>query len=212
MTASRHLRPTTLIVILAGCVFGGSAIRAQNEPAPPPVFPAGPPASGSVIVENEYRFTVRQYTPAVDVVVVPRAKATDDNPEAAAIAGISAMVSQDFDWFRSTWDRASVAILEARDKEMKQDATFWTRAWQRAFTGKKIQLVSRIDTGGYVIIVYRVLGSAARGNTSAENADIELSTVLKRDGDRWLATQELAQDPVLVNRKNPDARPRRVVR
>jgi hypothetical protein len=198
--------------MLAGCVFGGSVIRAQKEPAPPPVFPAGPPTSGSVIVENEYRFTVRQYTPPVDVVVVPRAKATDDNPEAAAIAGISAMASQDFDWFRSTWDRASVAILEARDKEMKQDAAFWTKAWQRAFAGKKIQLVSRIDTGGYVIIAYRVLGSAAPGSSKAENADIELSTVLKRDGDRWVATQELTQDPVLVYRKNPDARPRRVVR
>jgi hypothetical protein len=41
---------------------------------------------------------------------------------------------------------------------------------------------------------------------------VELIVALKSTDGKWMATQELAADPVLVNWKTPDARPRRVVR
>jgi hypothetical protein len=213
-----HLRRSVFLGIAAGWLSGSIISGAQQptgplvHPAPPPAFPVGPPTNGSVIVENEYRYTIRQYTPPVDVVMVSRAAAKYDNPEAAAIAGISAMVAQDVEWFRATWDAPSAALLEKRDREQGQDAGFWTKAWQRAFTGKKVQLVTRMETGQYVIVGYRVIDPKEQSGGKSPGADFELVTVLKRDGEKWFATQELTQDPVLVYRKTPDARQRRVIR
>jgi hypothetical protein len=199
-------------VLTMACAMAGPLVAAQAPRPPAPIYNTSQPIPGKVVVENEYRFTTRDYTPAVEVKIVARDQASYANPESAAIAGISAMLSQDFEWFRSTWDKPSGAVMEARDREMKQDAAFWTKTWQKAFGGTTVRLISRIDTGPYVLIVYKA--SSEAGVTAGKPAagDLELVTVLKADGDKWLATQELSQDPVLVNRKTPDVRSRHVVR
>jgi hypothetical protein len=189
-----------------------SSVRAQASAPPPPIFPTAPPGLNKIVVEDEYQFLVRQYNPSVDVKRVRRDAASYDSPEAAAIAGISAMGSGDVDWYRSTWDDASRAVLEQRDKEMKQDREFWVKAWEKAFTGRRVELTARIETGAYVMIAYRLVPDGAVAVPAKAGDAVDLVVALKLQNGKWMATQELASDPVLAYWKTPDVRPKRVVR
>lgn len=205
------MRMPVLVVTMSVISFSVGIAHAQNKPAPEPIFTTTPPVADRIVAEDEYHFTVRNYSPPVEVKLVRRQDASYDSPEMAAIAGISAMVAGDFDWFRSTWDKASLAVLEARDKAMNQDQDFWVRTWERAFRNRQVQLTSRIETGEYVLIAYRLVAQLRAADDKAEG-DIELVTVLKADNGRWLATQDLSQDPVLAYWKTPDVRPKRMIR
>jgi len=189
-----------------------AAARAQIKTPPPPIFPTAAPALHAIVVENEYQFLVRQYAPAVEVNLVGRDHASYGTPESAAIAGISAMASGDFEWFRSTWDEASRRILEERDTQLKQDRSFWTKAWERAFTDRRVELTARIETGDYVLIVYRLAPRSGTTATAKSADTMELIVPLKSVNGKWMATQELAADPVLAHWKTPEIRPRRVIR
>ena len=179
-------------------------IVAALAQSPASVFPTAPGVLSKIVAEDEYQFLVREYKPAIEVKPVRREDASYDTPEMAAIAGISAMVARDFDWFRSTWDKPSQTILAERDAQMKQDASFWIATWERGFANRRIELTARIETGVYVLIAYRLVAETEK--------PIELTIVLKSTGGRWLATQELSQDPVLAYWRTPEVRPKRVVR
>ena len=130
-------------------------------------------------------------------------------PEQATIALISAMASQDFDWFRSVWDPAGIKAMEERDKEVNHDPSFWKQTWARVLENKRVELTTRIETGDYVLIAYRLV--AVDASQPATDA-MEFTTPLRRNNGRWFATQELAEDPVLTYWKTPDVRPRRTMR
>jgi hypothetical protein len=180
---------------------------------PEPVFKTTSPFIKKVVVEDQYYFTFMHYSPPVQVKLVTRDTASYENPEAAAISAISAMVSKDINWYRSTWDRASIAIMDDRDKALNQSAEFWVNSWGRAFTNKRIELTARIETGEYVLIVYRLVPTGEVNDpANTSNSEIELVTVLKYQEGKWLATQELSRDPVLLYWKTPDFRPQRVIR
>lgn len=203
-------RTALAMLVVAGSVH---VALAQSKPAPPPVFSTTPPTTNKVVSEEQYYFSLRHYSPPVDVKVVPREKASYDSPEMAAIAAISAMVTGDYDWFRSTWDKASLALMDARDKAENQTPEFWVKAWDEAFRNRMIQLTARIDSGDYVMIVYRLVGQPdAASPAKPAGADVELITVLKPDNGKWVATQALSQDPVLLYWKTPGTRLKRMVR
>jgi hypothetical protein len=206
------MKPKVGLIIVFVLSISLDVALAQIKAPPAPVFPTTAPTLSKVVVENEYQFSARQYSPPVEVQVVRRDSASYDAPESAAIAGISAMAAGDFDWFRSTWDEASRAVLETRDRQMKQDPAFWVKTWKGAFTDRRIELTARIDTGEYVLIAYRLVPRNAAPAAPNGNAPVELVVVLKSDNGKWMATQELAADPVLAYWKTPDVKPRRVIR
>lgn len=206
------MKPTLALIAVFALLMSFDIALAQIKAPPAPIFPTTAPTLSKVVVENEYQFSSRQYSPPVNVQVVRRDTATYDAPESAAIAGISAMAAGDFDWFRSTWDEASRTALETRDRQMKQDPAFWVKTWRGAFADRRIELTARIDTGEYVLIAYRLVPRNAASAAPNGTAPVELLVALKSDNGKWMATQELAADPVLVYWKTPDVKARRVIR
>ena len=141
---------------------------------------------------------------------VPSAHAAKgDTPEATTIAILSAMSRGDVPWFRSLWDAESARILAADDKTHSRDDAFWAATWARTLLDRRIVLTNRIDSGDYVLIAYDLI--PVQANHKPEDV-IHLETPLKLQNGRWLATQELSSDPVLLYWKTPDVRTRRVVR
>jgi hypothetical protein len=206
------MKPTPGLIVVFVLSMSLDVALAQIKAPPAPIFPTTAPTLSKVVVENEYQFNARQYSPPVEVQAVRRDGARYDTPESAAIAGISAMAAGDFDWFRSTWDEASRAQMEARDRQMKQDPAFWVKAWKGAFADRRIELTARIDTGEYVLIAYRLVPRNPASAAPNGNAPVELVVALKSDAGNWMATQELAADPVLAHWKTPDVKSRRLIR
>ena len=97
--------------------------------------------------------------------------------------------------------------MDRQDKEQGHDTAFWTGAWARAFRGARVELTTRIETGEFVLIAYRLVPLA-----NAATEPIDLVTVLKPLDGRWVATQELADDPVLLYWKTPNVHPKRTAR
>lgn len=182
---------------------------AAAQHATEPMFRTEAPVQQKVVAEYQYFFTVSRYSSPVPVAITTRDKASYASPEQATMALVSAMATQDFEWFRSVWDAASVKVLEERDKTTNQDAAFWKNAWARGFANTRVELTTRIETGEYVLIAYRLVPANA---TTREGAATELVTALKADKGRWFATQELADDPVLAYWKTPDIRFKRTIR
>jgi hypothetical protein len=202
---SFRLRAIAFLAVCVSTVSGVVGAQGSSEP----MFRTEPPVQQRVVAEYQYFFTVNRYTSPVPVAITTRDKASYSSPELAAMALISAMATQDFEWFRSVWDIASVKRLEERDKAANQDPSFWKNAWARAFANTRVELTTRIETGDYVLIVYRIVPANA---TSAQSEGVELTTALKSEKGRWFATQELADDPVLSYWKTPDVRVKRTIR
>jgi hypothetical protein len=179
------------------------AAIAQTSGSP---YPTTPSVVGKVIVESTYYFARRDYQPPALVTNVSTT-ASFDTPEGATIASIAAMKRKDFDAFRSMWDEPSRQLMEAKDRELGQTREAWTAAWDRLFAnGAKTELVSRVDSGDYVIIAYRI------SDPDPAAKPLEMQAVLKAQGKRWVLTQEMSADPVLSAWRKPDEKVQRVGR
>lgn len=178
-------------------------VAGQTSSSP---YPTTASVVGKVTVETTYYFARRDYQPPVPVPNVS-ATASFDTPEAAVMASISAMTRKDFEAFRSMWDESSRRMMEAKDRELGQTRETWVAAWDRIFTrGARTELVSRIDSGDYVIVVYRVV------DADPNEKPVEMQAVLKLQGKRWVMTQELSGDPVFSGWRKPDLKVQRVGR
>lgn len=169
-------------------------------------YPTTPAVIGKVLVESTYYFARRDYQPPVQVPNVSTT-ASFDTPEATTIASISAMGRKDFEAFRSMWDESSRQLMEAKDRELGHTRETWTAAWDRLFAnGARTELVSRIDSGDYVIIAYRIV------DPDPAVKPFEMQAVLKAQGRRWFMTQEMSADPVFSAWRRPEEKVQRVGR
>jgi hypothetical protein len=203
----RHItrQALRLVGMLGGLSAGICAANAQ--PPGHGAYTMTPAVTQRIVAEVEYPFVVTRYDPPVQVQVTRREESSRATPELAAIAQISAMASQDFAWFRSSWDPPSLSVMDRQDKEQGHDAAFWTGAWAKAFKGTRVELTTRIESGEFVLIAYRLVPPA-----NAATGPFDLVTVLKSLDREWVATQELADDPVLLYWKTPNIRPKRTAR
>ena len=187
-----------------------SAAAAQSHSLRAPLFPTSEPVANRIVVEEEYGFSVRRYTPAVELKPVARGRANYETPEATTIAMLSAMATRDLDWFRSLWDAESARLMEEKDKQQGHDAAFWISTWDKALRDRRITITTRIDTGKYVLIAYELRSLSANAEASADV--IQLEVPLKQVDGRWVGTQDLSSDPVLLYWKTPSVKPHRVIR
>lgn len=195
-----HMKSTNLLIaaLLVLPVFADAQTATSRYPTTAPIV-------SKVVVESTYYFVRRDYQPPIPVANLGTT-AGFDTPEGTAIASISAMKARDFDRFRSLWDEPSRKIMEAKDLELGQSREAWTEGWKRVFTNRTVELVSRIDSGDYTIIAYRLL------SPDPAVKPIEMQAVLKAVGKRWFLTQDMSTDPVLSGWRKPEERVQRVGR
>jgi hypothetical protein len=101
----------------------------------------------------------------------------------------------------NSWDDASQKYIAATNERKKLDQAYWVNLWKERYAGKRIEMVQRIESGLYVLILYRI--------TEPDTGKlIEQDTLpLTRSGKSWLATQALAADPFTVT--YPDLKPQK---
>ncbi len=167
------------------------------------------PEIKKVVISNSYYFTIRYYRPPLKVTPITSATASYLTPQLAAVAFISAMSSGDFTWWRSIWTKDSNALMDKVDKEQSQPPDFWVGKWRQIFSGRDTYLDAQIQTGEFFIMVYRTV---TPGTDLSKPSNDELAVPFKKDGNRWYATQELSEDPVLLYWNMPDIKIERMAR
>ncbi|HEX3153215.1 MAG TPA: hypothetical protein VHV32_01260 [Candidatus Angelobacter sp.] len=167
------------------------------------------PEKQKVVEELVYYYEVSSYTPPIPVDVTKTAN--NSTPEGAAMQLLEAMHSQDFDrWFR-LWTPESQQTMKSQYQKNGTSPDVFKNGWSKAFNGRTVTLTKKIESGPYVIVVATL--SPTGGAASATPAQpIEMEFVFKQVDGTWMATQDLAADPVLNSWKNPNSVTRRVVR
>jgi hypothetical protein len=167
------------------------------------------PEKQKVVEDLVYYYEVSSYTPPIPVDVTKTANAS--TPEGAAMQLLEAMHSQDFDRWLRLWTPESQQLMKSRYQTNGTSPEVFKNGWSKAFAGHTVALTKKVETGAYVLIVatFSPSGGAASA-TPAQPLDMEF--VFKQVDGAWMATQELAADPVLNNWKNPNSVTRRVVR
>lgn len=189
------------------CAFGVLILSVLGLAQAP--YKTSAPEKQKVVEELVYYYEVSSYTPPVQVDVTKTANPSA--PEGAAMQLLEAMHSLDFDrWFR-LWTPESQQIMKSQYQKNGTSPDVFKNGWSKAFSGRTVTLTKKIETGPYVIVVATL--SPTSGAASATPAQpIEMQFVFKQVNGAWMATQELAADPVLNSWKEPNSVTRRVVR
>lgn len=176
-----------------------SVVAGTSFLLPKPIYPVSEREDKTYTVEYVFNYARYNYTPAVVLKPVNRVQASYATPEDAFTAFYSAIQSADYEWMLSSWDAASQKYIASANERKKVDSSYWVNVWKQRYVGKKIELVQRIESGIYVLILYRV--------TDPDTGQvIELDTLpMLLENRKWLATQALAADPLSVT--YPDLKP-----
>jgi hypothetical protein len=189
-------------------IYGLEKTLAAEVPAA--VHKTTPPKKQQIVTENLYFFTVRSYDPPVKVTPIrQQAESSYHTPEEAVLSLLSAMFRKDYEgWFLS-WNELSRKEMQESDRTAKRSPSFWIQKWEENLQGKTAELVSRVETGQYVIVEYRLVPLKA---TASPTQGFVGKIALKAEQGKWLATQELSSDPVFLNWKNPQQKMQFLIR
>jgi hypothetical protein len=203
----RFLRRSLPLLPLLAAVAVARAQAPAPASLPPPKFKVAPARKGQIRVEHVYHFTAMPYDPPHVVTPAPQRKdASHATPEDAVIAHFSAMYARDEAWFESTWAKESQQQMKARDAAENRPAGFWAETWGRVLKDRKVHLTARIESGDFVLIEYKLV-SVPEAQTAFED-----TVVVRKEGVRWVLTQELAADPVPAFWKTPGSKLEKIVR
>lgn len=143
--------------------------------------------TGKFVVEYVYNYTKRAYTPEIVFKAVAGKDASYATPEQAFIAHYSAMAAGDYAWWLSGWTTEAQSNIQLRNVKMNRTAKSWQEIWSKALRGETIKLVERVETGPYVLIVYKMFNESGKVTMHSIYA-------CKLVKDKWLATDELSED------------------
>jgi hypothetical protein len=171
------------------------------------LYKASAPEKQKVVEELVYYYEVSSYTPPIPVDVTKTANAS--TPEGAAMQLLEAMHSQDFDRWLRLWTPESQELMKSQYKKNGTSPEVFKNGWSKAFAGHTVALTKKIETGPYVIVVATL---SPVGANAASAQPLEMQFVFKQVNGAWMATQDMASDPVLNSWKEPNSVTRRVVR
>jgi hypothetical protein len=159
---------------------------------PPPVYPTAPAEDKQFVLERVYNYRRLVYKPSILIQRVTRDQASEATPEQAFAAQMAAMQSGDYEWWLSTWDKASQKFQIERSAQAKRTPADWRAIWDKALRGQQIKLIERVQTGTlgpYVMLIFEM--SDASGKPTYKS-----NYVSKEEAGRWVATLDLAEDPL----------------
>lgn len=174
-------RCLTGFLLVAGMAFNGTAeaeIVANGM---------GSARTGKFVVEYVYNYTKRAYTPEIVFKAVTRKEASHATPEQAFISHNSAMAAGDYEWWLSGWTTEAQSGIQQRNARMNRTAKTWQDIWSKALRGETIKVIERVETGPYVLLVYKMFNESGKATMHSIYA-------CKLVKDKWLATDELSED------------------
>lgn len=198
--SSVHIMSSRIFYVIAiiATVLVNSHISVGSE-IPVPAFKTTAPENKKIIMESIYLIRSMWYQPRISLNPIKnRRDSSYANPEVAAISHISAGINQDYEWWFETWDPISQKEIRERHKKLNRTPEVWKKRMEKAFKGREVFITSRIETGKYVIIGAQIFKSGAPEIKSSPRLFPEIPIVLKKVGGKWLRTNELKSDPVLL--------------
>jgi hypothetical protein len=181
-------RITTLLVIFLFCF----ACSQKKETILEPSSLKGKIDERTASVSgNVYKYAVTQYDKPVIAREINRSLAAYNSPEDAVVSHLSAMKAQDYDWYRHSWDKTSLAKMDARNKSQNITPEILKDKW-KAVVGISFELTHRIE--------YTLNGKAYTFIAYQESAEpskrfYKLHCIpLIKYNDRWFLTQDLDAD------------------
>ena len=186
------------IALTCGPAFSAEAPRAKTTT----------PQAKEFVLVRHYNYQERRYEPPVALSLTPpaapAAEATEPrfaSAEQALTAQLSALQAGDFAAWLNTWDEAARRQIQTRGAAFAQPSGAWRQPWQEKFQpGASVTLTRWILTGTYVILTYRI----GRGD--------ETAVAFHLTGERWKATLELEDDPVLLHFKDGKTKIEKTIR
>lgn len=181
-----------LALLIAAFYLSASSTEVFAETLPEPVYKTAWPKFAEITEEAVYQYRVMEYKGRVKLDLVKNeSDAKYDTPEDALISLFSAIYAGDYDWWLSSWTKESQKELK-EDYSSKDDLL---EEWKSFYKDNYIALISRIETGKYVLLYYNV---ASKRNKIKQRRTI----AFVKEDDRWLATNELSDDPVFLYWQN----------
>jgi len=177
-------------------VFGiYNADEVLSGTIPKPVYKTTRAKYEEIKEEVVYPYEVMDYVGRVKLDLIQnKSDAKYDTPEGALVSLFSAVYEGEYDWWLNSWTKESgLKLKEDLDSEDEL-----TEKWRSLFKDSYVALISRIETGKYVLLYYNVA-------TKERNKIIQRQTIafVKEDG-KWLATNELSADPVFLYWQDPN--------
>ena len=182
---------TLFITVICG--FHGS-IEALAETLPEPIYKTNRPRFGEIREVVVYQYRLMDYKGRVKLDLVEEiSDASYGTPEDALNSLFSAIYQGDFDWWLNSWAKDSQPGI----KEDVESEDALVKEWESIFKDNYVALISRIETGKYVLLYYNVA-------SKDKNKIVQRQTIafVKEDG-RWVATNELSADPVFLYWQEP---------
>lgn len=206
MKHSRLRHPSSICksaVVILGTIASVAVFfqsTAYSTPAfPDPTFPTTRPDVKKVVLQELYYYTLMEYEPHVKVkLITKRDQSSFDTPEAAFISIVSAMFAKDYDCFIHCWTKSSIAFHEEDDRKHNITPEIVKNKWSEWLKNKAVVLTHRVETGGYIILGYKLIDLADSHTVG------EYDYVFANEDGKWLATVDLASDPVDWGWRNPD--------
>jgi hypothetical protein len=193
------------VLIFVSLATGLISLSFASE-LPQPKYPVSGPVFRELVVENVYVCKVMKYeSPAVLRLVTQPDQASYSLPEDAVAAHFSAIFAKNYDWFLNTWSKDSQKFMADKNREKSRGPDYWLNLWENVYADKKIELITRIESGNYVLIEYRL-------TPKGRDKPFQDTVALTKENDRWVLTQELRNDPVLSSWNAPGLRVQRLVR
>jgi hypothetical protein len=159
--------------------------------------PAVPGVQKSLVVEMVISYVVEK----IDVPVRTASPAAFQTPEQAVEAHFSAMWAGDWNAFLLTWDSAARAVFTEDVNAKRRDVPAVQEQWRRSLGGAQVRLINRIKFNDFVLLEYRL----ERPGLATPLTD---TVALKKTGDGWKLTQDLAAHPILASWNAPSSRVR----
>lgn len=198
---------SVLLVVLASATVISPAI--SKAPAgKPQQFTA---TKKKVIGETMTLVSVGTYSPALPVHAIHRTQERDNTPEGATIALLSAMAAGDYQWWLSNWSPESRTMMTKQYQKSGRKPTETVASWKGMLNSRPAVILGRADYRqdgkAYALVRYRTTNAneltakdKVTGKVSSLGAtDVEEVLSFRLHQGQWVATRELASDPLFHN-------------
>jgi hypothetical protein len=191
-------------IIILSAIFIQTTLMAQSMPRAE-ILPLGVNAESSIkaiVVEQTYPIVVHKINSPVkfDLIKSADSKINQTRPHNTLSQQYIAMKNGEYKRFLETWTKDSQIEMSQRNIKGNRTEAFWIDLWEKnLINATSLEIRNVITYSKYVLLDYSILSSDGKILASDTIA-------FAKEGDVWLATQALAQDPILANWNNPSGR------
>lgn len=140
----------------------------------------------------EFTYVERDFLPPFRIQAQQQLNGVPSSPENTMRVRALAMMRQDYEGWLSTWDADARAGFPSEIQDPASVAER-KRQWRAIFSVSRMVLFRKIETRQLVILTYKMLDE--NGNNVGQ---FELPSVFQETDGKWLGTQQLAADPLLI--------------